>query len=146
MWKDFKEFISRGNVIDLAIGVIIGTAFTAIVNSLVNDIFTPVIGVLLGGVDIEGLAFTFGEATINYGKFIMSVITFLLIALVLFFIIRGLAAANRELTERGIIEEEAAEEPAEPALTLEEQLLTEIRDLLKGNAAPGGQNGGNAAG
>lgn len=136
MWKDFKAFISRGNVIDLAIGVIIGAAFTAIVNSLVNDMFMPVVGALLGGLHIEGLAITVGEASINYGSFIMSVISFFLIAFVLFFIIRGIAAADRELAELGIREEdEEPAEPAEPALTLQEQLLVEIRDILKDNAA-----------
>lgn len=139
MLKDFKEFISRGNIIDLAIGIIIGAAFTAIVKSLVDDIFMPVIGALLGGIHIEGLAFTIGEASINYGKFLMAVISFLLIALVLFFLIRGMAAANKELEERGIIkEEEESEEAApEPVLTTEEQLLAEIRDILRANLAGG---------
>ena len=131
MLKDFREFISRGNIIDLAIGLIIGASFTAIVKSLVDDIFMPIIGVLLGGVHIEGLAFTVGEASINYGKFLMAMISFLLIALVLFFIIRGMAAANKELEELGIIEEEeeAEQEALQPILTTEEQLLAEIRDL-----------------
>ena len=138
MLKDFKEFISRGNIIDLAIGLVIGASFTAIIKSLVDDIFMPIIGVLLGGVHIEGLAFTVGEASINYGKFLMAMISFLLIALVLFFIIRGMAAANKELEELGIIEEEeeAAQEALQPILTTEEQLLAEIRDLLRENLAP----------
>ena len=137
MWQDFKEFISRGNVIDLAIGLIIGASFTAIVNSLVDDIFMPIIGVLLGGVNIEGLSFTVGDASINYGKFLMAVISFLLIALVLFFVIRFITAANKELEELGLIEEEqkAAEDAQEPELTTEERLLTDIRDLLQANLA-----------
>ena len=94
MLKDFKEFISRGNIIDLAIGLVIGASFTAIVKSLVDDIFMPIIGIMLGGVNIEELAFTVGEASINYGNFLMAVISFLFIALVLFFIIRGMAAAS----------------------------------------------------
>ena len=137
MWQDFKEFISRGNVIDLAIGLIIGASFTAIVNSLVDDIFMPIIGVLLGGVNIEGLSFTVGDASINYGEFLMAVISFLLIALVLFFVIRFITAANKELEELGLIEEEqkAAEDAQEPELTTEERLLTDIRDLLQANLA-----------
>ena len=135
MLKDFKEFISRGSIIDLAIGIIIGASFTAIVKSLVDDMFMPIIGAMLGGVNIEGLAFTVGEASINYGKFLMAVLSFLLIALVLFFIIRGMAAANKELKELGLIEEvpEAEEEVVEPVLTTEEQLLAEIRDILQAN-------------
>ena len=135
MLKDFKEFISRGNIIDLAIGLVIGAAFTAIINSLVDDIFMPIIGVLLGGINIEGLAITIGEASINYGNFLMAVINFLLIALILFFIIRAMAAANKELQESGIIkkEEETVHEAPEPVLTMEEQLLAEIRDILRAN-------------
>ncbi len=141
MLKDFKEFIARGNIIDLAIGLVIGASFTAIVKSLVDDIFMPIIGIMLGGVHIESLAFTVGEASINYGKFLMSVITFLLIALVLFFIIRAMAAANKELQDRGIIEEEleAEEEVVEPVLTTEEKLLSEIRDILQANLAGGAE-------
>ena len=139
MLKDFKEFISRGNIIDLAIGLVIGASFTAIVKSLVDDIFMPIIGILLGGVNIEELAFTVGESSINYGNFLMAVISFLFIALVLFFIIRGMAAASKELEELGIIdeEEETVEEVPEPVLTTEEQLLAEIRDILRANLAGG---------
>ena len=71
MWQDFKDFISRGNVIDLAIGVIIGAAFTGIVSSLVDDMFMPIIGAILGGIHIEGLALTVGNASINYGNFLL---------------------------------------------------------------------------
>lgn len=133
MWQDFKAFISRGNVIDLAVGVVIGTSFTAIVKSLVDDIFMPFIGILLGGVHIEGLAFNIGEASIAYGKFLMAVISFILIALILFFAIRFVATANRELEEMGILEEEEEQEAAPPEPTAEEKLLTEIRDLLQLN-------------
>ena len=134
MWQDFKDFISKGSVIDLAIGVIIGAAFTAIVNSLVDDMFMPIIGAIIGGIHIEGLAFTVGNATINYGSFLLAVINFILVAVILFFLIRGLAAANRELEEMGLMDEEEEEEkPPEPTLTLEEQLLSEIRDLLREN-------------
>ena len=140
MLKDFKEFISKGNIIDLAIGLVIGASFTAIVKSLVDDIFMPIIGILLGGVHIEGLAFTVGEASINYGNFLMSIITFFLIALVLFFVIRAMAAANKELEDLGLIEGEleAEEEVVEPVLTTEEQLLSDIRDILRANLSADG--------
>lgn len=122
MIKEFKEFIMRGNVMDLAVAVIIGAAFTAIVNSLVNDIIMPIIGAILGGVDFTSLAITVGDANITYGNFIQAIINFLLIALVLFLIIRSL---NKVIKKR----EEAPAAPPEP--TTEEKLLTEIRDLLR---------------
>lgn len=127
MWQDFKDFISKGNVIDLAVGVIIGAAFTAIITSLVDDIFMPVIGALMGGTNIGGLAFTVGDATITYGNFLNAIINFLLIALILFFFIRAIARLQRERAE----EQEQAEET--PIPTAEERLLTEIRDLLQDN-------------
>lgn len=120
MLKEFRDFINRGNVIDLAVAVIIGGAFTAIVNSLVADIIMPIIGVILGGVDFTSLAITVGEANITYGNFIQAIINFLLIAFVLFLIIRTL---NRN--------KKAAAPPPPPGPTVEEQLLTEIRDLLR---------------
>jgi len=121
MIKEFREFIMRGNVMDLAVAVIIGAAFTAIVNSLVDDIIMPIIGVILGGVDFTSLVITVGNATITYGNFIQAIINFLLIALVLFLIIRAINRANRKKVEA----------PAPPAPTAEEKLLTEIRDLLR---------------
>lgn len=125
MWSEFKAFISRGNVIDLAVAVVLGAAFTAIVTSLVDDIIMPVIGVLLGGVDFSSLAIQVGDATIAYGNFIQAVINFLLIALVLFFIIRAINHAQR-IT--GVKKDAPA---AAPEPTVEERLLMEIRDLLK---------------
>lgn len=93
-WKEFKEFISRGSVMDMAVGIIIGGAFTAIVNSLVNDIVMPILSLLTGGYDFTKLAVTFGEgeeaAVFNYGLFISAVINFLLIALVIFCIIKSI--------------------------------------------------------
>lgn len=121
MIKEFKEFIMRGNVIDLAVAVIIGAAFTAIVNSLVADIIMPIIGAILGGINFSGLAVTVGEAIITYGNFIQAIINFLLIALVLFLMIRAINAVNRRKVEA----------PTPPAPTAEEKLLTEIRDLLR---------------
>jgi large conductance mechanosensitive channel len=122
MLKEFRDFINRGNVIDLAIAVIMGAAFTAIVNSFVDDIVMPFIGVLLGGVDFSSLVITFGQATITYGNFIQAIINFLLIALVLFFLVR---AINR-MSAKKEVEEAVAAEPSK-----EEKLLAEIRDLLR---------------
>ena len=101
-WKEFKEFISKGNVMDMAVGVIIGGAFTAIVNSLVNDIVMPIVGLLLGGVDFTHLAIRvpnfFGsgdEAVIAYGNFIQNVVQFLVIACVIFAVIKAMNRLNR---------------------------------------------------
>ena len=123
-FAEFKEFISRGNVVDLAVGMIIGSAFTAIVKSLVENIVTPLIGVLLGGLDFSGLNFTIGDAAIEIGLFINAVITFLLTAFVLFCVVKAMNRFKRKK------EEEPKEE--EPAPTPEDiLLLQEIRDLLK---------------
>ena len=123
-FAEFKEFISRGNVVDLAVGMIIGSAFTAIVKSLVENIVTPLIGVLLGGLDFSGLNFTIGNAVIEIGLFVNAVITFLLTALVLFCVVKTMNRFKRKK------EEEPKEE--EPAPTPEDiLLLQEIRDLLK---------------
>ena len=121
MLKEFRDFINRGNVIDLAVAVILGAAFTAIVNSLVNDIIMPIIGALLGGIDFTTLAITVGDAQITYGNFIQAVINFLLIAFVVFLIIRSINRINRKKVEA----------PAPPEPSVEEKLLTEIRDLLR---------------
>lgn len=86
--KEFKEFISRGNVMDMAVGVIIGGAFTAIVNSLVGDLITPILGLITGGMDFSALSVKVGQAEFKYGAFISAIINFLLIALVLFFLIK----------------------------------------------------------
>lgn len=120
-WDDFKDFMMMGNVIDLAIAVVIGAAFGAIISSLVDDIFMPIIGALLGGVDFTSLSIQVGEAVIRYGNFIQAIVEFLLIALALFLIVRAYT--------RFIKQEAASESPAQP--TAEEQLLTEIRDILK---------------
>jgi len=122
MIKEFREFMLRGNVMDLAVAVIIGGAFTAIVTSLVNDIIMPVVGVILGGVDFTALAITVGDANITYGNFIQAIINFLIIALVLFLLIRSINSMSRK-------KEEVPAAPPEP--TAEEKLLAEIRDLLR---------------
>ena len=123
-FAEFKEFISRGNVVDLAVGMIIGSAFTAIVKSLVENIVTPLIGVLLGGLDFSGLNITIGDAAIEIGLFVNAVVTFLLTAFVLFCVVKTMNRFKRTK------EEEPKEE--EPAPTPEDiLLLQEIRDLLK---------------
>lgn len=124
MFAEFRKFIARGNVIDLAVAVILGAAFTAIVTSLTNDIIMPLIGVILGGVDFTTLAIQIGEATVAYGHFIQAVINFILIALVLFFMVRAI----NEMQER-LRKEKTPAAPPEPSD--EVKLLSEIRDLLK---------------
>ncbi len=135
MLKEFREFALRGNVVDLAIGVIIGVAFGAIVTSLVQDIFSPIIGLITGGTDFSGLYIQFrGEpqttlaeaqaagATLAYGKFLTALINFVIMAFVLFLVVKGM---NRMKRRRPV----APPPPAMPPK--EEVLLTEIRDLLK---------------
>ncbi|MGN0553030.1 MAG: large-conductance mechanosensitive channel protein MscL [Oscillospiraceae bacterium] len=126
--QEFKEFISRGNVVDLAVGVIVGGAFTSIVNSLVGDIFTPVIGMILAGVNFENLGVTIpwgNQPYINIGAFIQSVVSFLLTAFCIFLIVKFINAFKKKEAEK------PAEPPKAPEPTKEELLLTEIRDLLK---------------
>ena len=119
MLKEFREFALRGNVIDLAVGVVIGAAFNAIVSSMVADIFMPIIGSLTGGLDFSGLKATFGDANITYGKFIQAIFVFIVTAFALFVFIKGVNRINKK--------KEAA--PSGPPADV--QLLTEIRDLLK---------------
>ena len=137
MFKEFREFIMRGNVIDLAVAFVIGVAFSAIVNSLVKDIIMPIVGYALGGVDFTNMFIVLGggsyatlaeaqkagAATINYGVFINTIITFLVVALAMFFVVKAINRMKRKPVEAPA---------APPAPTQEEQLLTEIRDLLKG--------------
>lgn len=125
MSKEFKEFISRGNVLDLAVGVIIGGAFGKIVTSLVDDIIMPFIGLIIGGLDFSGLSIVIGKATIKYGMFIQNVVNFLIIAFSVFIIVKAVNKVRR------IKPEEKEEEPVVEAPSKEEALLAEIRDLLK---------------
>ena len=126
MIKEFKEFISKGNVMDMAVGIIIGGAFTAIVTALVDSILMPIIGSISGGKSVADMSVMVGNAAIGYGAFIQAIIDFLLIAWVLFMIIKALNKAKAKL------EAEKAEAPAEPEPTPADiELLTEIRDLLK---------------
>ena len=89
-FEEFSKFIQRGNVMDLAVGVVIGSAFSAIVNSLVNDIIMPLVGIIIGGIDFSNLSVTVGKSTLAYGAFIQAVVNFLIIALVLFTIIKAM--------------------------------------------------------
>jgi len=125
MLQEFKDFIAKGNVMDMAVGIIIGAAFTAIVTSLVEDLINPLIGIFMGGVDFGGLEAKFGEAVFTYGNFIMALINFLIIAWVVFLLVK---MVNRVKDAASGPEEEAEEEPAGPT---QEELLTEIRDALK---------------
>ncbi|WP_034988990.1 large-conductance mechanosensitive channel protein MscL [Liquorilactobacillus sucicola] len=120
MIKEFKEFISRGNVIDLAVGVIIGGAFTSIVKSLVDYLINPLIGLFIGGIDFSDWVFKVGDATFKFGSFINAVINFLIIAFVVFLLVK---AVNKFLIRKK--KEEA------PVTAPEVELLEEIRDLLK---------------
>ncbi len=135
---EFKAFISRGNVVDMAVGVIVGSAFTAIVNSLVKDIVTPCIGVLTGGVDFTQMKYVItpgteevAEVAILYGNFIQAIINFLIIAFVVFCMVKMINKMRAKMEEAKKKEEEAAPPPAPPAPSAEVVLLTEIRDLLK---------------
>jgi len=140
MFKEFRDFAIKGNMIDLAIGVIIGAAFGAIVSSLVDDVFMPLIGLLIGGIDFSNLFIVLsnpdnvavpsltaaqdaGVATMNIGLFINAVVKFTIIAFVLFLVVKGINSLKRE----------AAKEPvaSSPAPSREEVLLTEIRDALR---------------
>ena len=129
MMNEFKEFAVKGNVIDMAVGIIIGAAFGKIISSFVGDIMMPPIGIFLGGVDFSSLAFIVQEAkggapavVISYGKFIQSMIDFAIIAFAIFVAIKGINSLKRQSEEK----------PVElPKISNEEVLLTEIRDLLK---------------
>ena len=127
-FQEFKEFISRGNVMDLAVGVIIGAAFGKIVSALVENVLMPPIGFILGRVDFKDLAISLGTdkpVLIKYGVFIQTVVDFAIVAFVLFLVIKGMNRLKRK--------DEAAAAAA-PKPTREEELLTEIRDLLKAKA------------
>ncbi|MBO5227327.1 MAG: large-conductance mechanosensitive channel protein MscL [Ruminococcus sp.] len=119
MIAEFKEFISKGNVLDMAVGLIIGSAFTAIVNSLVNDIFTPLIGIIIGGIGFSEMTISVGTANLAIGLFIQAVINFLLTAACVFAVVKTINKFRRK------------KPAAPPKPSKEELLLTEIRDLLK---------------
>jgi large conductance mechanosensitive channel len=123
MLKGFKEFALRGNVIDLAVGVVIGSAFNAIVASLVADIFMPIIGLITGGLDFSGLTYTYGHTKLTYGKFIQSIFVFIITAFALFVFIKAINEIRKK--------REGKPETAPPPPPADIVLLTEIRDLLK---------------
>ena len=140
MLKEFQEFIARGSVIDLAVGVVVGAAFTAIVNSLVNDILMPPLGMIIGGIDFSNFFITLkgtggyptleaakaaGAVTINYGQFLNAVIRFLIVAFAIFLLVKQVNRLHRA---------KPAAPPPPPAPPREEVLLTEIRDILKQSA------------
>ena len=129
MMSEFREFAMRGNVVDMAVGIVIGGAFGKIVSSFVNDVLMPPIGMAIGGVDFSSLAITLKEAsgdvaavTLNYGSFIQTVVDFVIIAFAIFMVIKAMNSMKKK--------EEAAPAPP-PKPSAEETLLTEIRDLLK---------------
>jgi large conductance mechanosensitive channel len=133
MWREFRDFAMRGNVIDLAVGLTLGVAFTSIVTSLVNDLLMPPIGLLLGGIDFSEFFITLkgqsfptvvaakagGAVTLNYGLFINSILKFVIVAFAVFLLVKQINRLKLDLT------------PAAPPATKSEELLTEIRDLLK---------------
>jgi len=123
MIKEFKEFIARGNVIDLAVGVIIGGAFGKIVTSIVNDLLMPLIGVVSGGIDFTGLSFKIKDAEIKYGNFLQNVIDFLIIAFCIFILVKIVNKVTKKKEQP--VEEKPAPKPEDVVL------LEEIRDLLK---------------
>ncbi|MDB5228732.1 MAG: large conductance mechanosensitive channel protein MscL [Bacteroidota bacterium] len=122
MFKEFKDFAIKGNVVDLAVGVVIGAAFGKIVTSLVDNIIMPVVGILLQGHNIAAASFRVGNAELKYGAFCQSILDFIIIAFVIFLAVKGINSMRKK----------EADVPAAPAApTTEEKLLTEIRDLLK---------------
>src|ERR1700683_4601547 len=137
MWREFRNFAVRGNVVDLAVGLILGVAFTTIVNSLVNDVIMPPIGLLLGGIDFSDFFITIkgqsyptvaaakaaGAVTINYGLFINAIIKFVIVAFAVFILVKQINRLKIDLA------------PAGPPVSKTEELLTEIRDLLKDKSA-----------
>ena len=139
MWEEFKKFTFKGNVLDLAVGVIIGGAFGKIVTSVVNDLIMPILGYLMAGMDFKNMKYVMSEAimegetviqpeaAILYGSFIQNIVDFLIVALSIFLFVRLINRSKEKLVKQ----EEAAPEPEAPAGPTQEELLTEIRDLLK---------------
>jgi large conductance mechanosensitive channel len=134
VFKEFKEFISRGNVVDLAVAVIIGAAFTAIVTAVVEGLITPLIG-MIGGKDFRSMTFTINDSVFSYGIVINAIIYFLSVAAVVFFVVVKPLNVLQERRRRG-------EEPGPETLSDEAALLTEIRDLLTAQAGAGSTGGG----
>ena len=121
MIKEFREFISRGNVIDLSVALIMGAAFGAIVTSMVDNILMPLVGVLMGGVNFSTLSIKIGDAVISYGMFIQAIVNFFFISVAMFFLVKAANTMTRK----------QAAAPPPPVVAEDVKLLTEIRDLLK---------------
>ncbi|MEQ8235915.1 MAG: large conductance mechanosensitive channel protein MscL [Syntrophomonadaceae bacterium] len=121
MWAEFKEFAIKGNVMDLAVAVIIGGAFGKIITSLVGDVIMPLVGLMMGGLNFSSLSITIGDAVIKYGAFLQNVVDFLIIAWVIFMMVKALNRVHKKQETQA----------APPAPSNEEVLLSEIRDLLK---------------
>lgn len=133
MLNEFKKFISKGNVVDLAVGVVVGGAFSKIVSSLVNDIIMPLIGIIIGGIDFTNLSLKVGEATINYGMFIQNIIDFLIISFCIFLVVKALNTLD-DMTKKKlekIKKEEKVEKKEEEKVSEEILLLREINNSLK---------------
>ena len=128
MLKEFRDFLMRGNVIDLAVGVIIGGAFSAIVTSLVNDIIMPLITAITGAADVSELAFTVGSAKVSYGNFLQAIINFVIIGFVLFMLIKTVNSVTDRMTKKATT--------PEVAVPTAEDYLKEIRDLLANEQKP----------
>ena len=131
MIQEFKKFISRGNVMDLAVGVIVGGAFSKIVSSLVNDIIMPVIGIVIGGIDFTSLTITFRDATINIGTFLQNILDFLIIAICIFLMIKFINKLSNLMSREKEEEKKEEEKKEEPKVSEEILLLREISASLK---------------
>ncbi len=127
--EEFKAFAMKGNVLDLAVAVVIGAAFGKIVSSLVTDIITPLIGLLMGGINFSGLSYTLGDAVVTYGVFVQSVIDFVIVAFAIFMVVKGINKAQKAVVAKKAEEEAKEEKPKEPSE--EVVLLREIRDSLR---------------
>lgn len=134
MWKEFKEFAFKGNVVDMAVGMVVGAAFTSIVKSLVGDIITPLIGLLTKGIDFKDLQVVLATdaegavtSALNYGAFIQNIIDFFIVAFTIFAVIKMMSIARKKFEKKEEVVEEVVEDPKPTS----EELLTEIRDLLK---------------
>jgi large conductance mechanosensitive channel len=128
-FDEFKKFIMRGNVVDLAVGIVIGAAFMAIVNSMVKDIFMPIVGLITGGFDVSKESIDYKDAKIGWGQFVQSIISFLVVGLCMFLVVKGM----NKMKDKGWMDKAPP-----PEATPTEKLLAEIRDLLKQQG--GGQN------
>ena len=128
--NEFKKFISKGNALDLAVGVVVGGAFSKIVSSLVNDVIMPLIGVIIGGIDFTNLSLKVREATVNYGMFIQNIIDFLIISFCIFLVVKTLNTLN-DMTKKKLAKEEKVEKKEEEKVSEEILLLREINNSLK---------------